>query len=123
MIEDGIVKFEVSAELDRLLNILMDWARPGASAEFYLFGSRVSGNYRGDSDVDISVRFFTPADDLTTHWWGAQNDEDFKTINAKLPGPIHVQPNYTDVNSKVQSSEIVYSRGNIHCVWLKRKQL
>jgi hypothetical protein len=122
-IEGKAVKFEVSPELDDLLTTLSDWAAPAYSAKIFLFGSRVRGDHRSDSDVDISIKWISPIDDQTTDWWTAQNAEFFKSIDAKLPGPLHVpEPNETEFQAKVQSSEIVHKRGNIFCVWMERKR-
>ena len=118
-----MMKFEVSPELDDLLSVLENWAAPATSAEIFLFGSRVRGDHRLDSDVDISVKWTCPADDQTSDWWTAQNTELFKSIDAMLPGRLHVpEPSETEFHAKVQSSEIVHRRGNINCVWLKGKR-
>jgi predicted nucleotidyltransferase len=117
------MKFEMPPELDDLLSILADWAAPATSAKIFLFGSRVRGDHRPNSDVDISVKWTSPPDDQTTDWWTANNAEEFESIDAKLPGRLHVpEPNETEFHAKVQSSEIVHTRGNIYCVWLKGKR-
>jgi predicted nucleotidyltransferase len=117
------VTFEVSQELENLLATLVEWAAPASSAEIFLFGSRVRGDHRPDSDVDVSIKWVYPFDDQTADWWTAQNAELFKSIDAKLPGPLHVpEPSEAEFHIKVQSSEIVHKRGNIFCVWLKGKQ-
>lgn len=116
------MKFEVSPELDHLLSILLDWSAPAIGAEIYLFGSRVRGDYHATSDVDISIKWASPSPDKTTNWWTAQNAECFRSINAKLPGSLHL-PIQTDTerDALLRNGEIVFTRGNIHCVWIKGK--
>ncbi|MEO8461462.1 MAG: nucleotidyltransferase domain-containing protein [Dokdonella sp.] len=47
--------------LDELGEIVRNWAaaQPRVSAA-YLFGSRVKGTHRQDSDIDVAVELFTP---------------------------------------------------------------
>ncbi len=55
----------------------------------YLFGSRVRGDHRPDSDVDL--RIFTEdyeGDEATLQWWQQQNATDFAELKAALPGPL-----------------------------------
>ena len=121
-VEGEKVKFVVSPELDALLSTLVEWAAPATSANIFLFGSRVRGDQRSDSDVDISIKWVPPFDDQTTDWWTAQNADLFKSVDAKLPGPLHMpEPNETEFHTKIQSSEIVHQRGNIFCVWTEGK--
>ena len=117
------MRFEVSPELDDLLTTLVEWAAHASSAEIFLFGSRVRGDHRPDSDVDISIKWISPFDDQTTDWWTAQNAEMFKSIDAKLPGPLHIpEPSETEFHANVQSSEIVHKRQNIFCVWMSKRK-
>ena len=114
------MKFEVSPDLDDLLSLLLDWSAPAIGAEIFLFGSRVRGDHHATSDVDISIKWASPSHDQTTDWWDAQNTELFRAINARLPGPLHL-PIQTDTerDALLRNGEIVFTRGNIHCVWIK----
>ena len=79
----------MSSELDELMTTLANWARD-RTVIVYLFGSRVRGDHRSDSDVDISVVWRPPRDDATTEWWAEQNATDFPELKAKLPGPLKI---------------------------------
>lgn len=117
------MKFELSPDLDDLLSILLDWSAPAIGAEIFLFGSRVRGDYHAKSDVDISIKWAPSSNDKTADWWTAQNAECFRAINARLPGPLHL-PIQTDTEREalLRDGEIVFTRGNIHCVWIKGKR-
>jgi predicted nucleotidyltransferase len=117
------VTLEISSELDRLVTILVDWAAPATSATVYLYGSRVRGEHRPNSDVDIAVDWGNPAVGETVNWWTFNNEDEFRGINAKLPGPLQVlEPDDTEFQSKVRSGRVVYRRGNVACVWLRSKE-
>jgi predicted nucleotidyltransferase len=42
----------VSNDLKDLARLLADWAAPASGVTVYLFGSRVRGDHKADSDVD-----------------------------------------------------------------------
>ena len=60
----------------------------------YIFGSRVRGDNRPDSDVDLCV-FLTEWKPTAAclHWWKAQHESDFTDLKAALPGPpkLHLE--------------------------------
>ena len=121
-IEGEVMKFDVSPELDHLLSILADLAAPATDVEIFLFGSRVRGDHQAGSDVDISIKWASLSNDRTADWWTAQNSDALVGINAKLPGPLHLPiQSDTDREALLKQGEIVHSRGNIHCVWVKGK--
>ena len=77
-------------ELRHIAEAVARWVDdvPGISA-VYLFGSRVRGDHKPDSDVDL--RLFVEemgSDDETTLWWTRQNECDFAGLKAALPGPL-----------------------------------
>ena len=116
------VTAEISTELDQLVSILANWAGPATSATVYLYGSRVRGEHKPKSDVDIAIDFGSPPDDETVDWWSFNNSNEFKDINAKLPGALQVlEHDDTVFQSKVRSGPIVHRRGNVVCVWLRGK--
>lgn len=53
--------------------ILADWAA-GQTVTVHLFGSRVRGDYKPDSDVGIYIQI-ERATDETMQWWTAQSIE------------------------------------------------
>jgi predicted nucleotidyltransferase len=85
-----------NADLPKLASILADWADGGHGVTaVYLFGSRVRGDHRPDSDVDIRLYLEEwLSDEATLRWWMEQNETDFAALKARLPGPlaIHREP-------------------------------
>ena len=82
----------MNQDLQALAEILAQWVDevPGIPA-IYLFGSRVRGDHRPDSDVDVRVYFSEwDACDVTTQWWGKQNLTEFAELKARLPGPLKI---------------------------------
>lgn len=79
-----------------LASIFNEWIAPAPGVDaVYLFGSRVRGDNRPDSDVDVRLyRERWGGDDATAKWWTEQNDEDFRALKARLPGrlEIHADP-------------------------------
>jgi predicted nucleotidyltransferase len=74
---------KVTLRLVELACILANWADPASGTVIYLHGSRVRGDYRTDSDVDVSVDFLDPHED-DLYWWSENNDDGFAAINTKL---------------------------------------
>ncbi len=80
----------VRPDLQELASTLADWADgQQVIGRLYLFGSRVRGDYRYDSDVDVAIEW---AADLTPGMcaWGKENNEEFITIQSRLPGKLHI---------------------------------
>jgi hypothetical protein len=79
----------MNTELSDLAEILADWIEPAPGVPaVYLFGSRVRGDHRPDSDVDVRL-FLNEWRNLTTvdmEWWGEQNETDFAVLKSLLPG-------------------------------------
>jgi hypothetical protein len=81
----------MNAELDQLMDILAEWAA-GAPVTVYVFGSRVRGDYRPDSDVDLYV---APVKDnwvASEEWFAGQENSDFPELRKRLPWPLKVMP-------------------------------
>jgi hypothetical protein len=64
---------------------LADWAHPHIT--IYLFGSRVRGDHRPDSDVDVVIVEDESSYELVV-WWTRENGNLFADIDAKLPGTL-----------------------------------
>ena len=63
---------------------------PGVPAA-YLFGSRVRGDHRPDSDIDLRIYINEwNLDGETMRWWMHQNETDFAELKAQLPGPLAI---------------------------------
>jgi Polymerase beta, Nucleotidyltransferase len=112
----------VSAELSDLASVFDEWVAPAPGVPaVYLFGSRVRGDHRADSDVD--VRLFLSewsGDDATNRWWGEQNRSDFAALKARLPGRLEIHrddPDDADPAIRSGARSPVYVRGRVVCVW------
>ena len=113
-------------ELHRLAQILDDWLAPAPSVPpIYLFGSRVRGDHRPDSDVD--VRLFIDQWKLEHSdmwWWLNQNKADFADLKKHLPGPLAIHRENWDaadeaiIEGKKKPSLIV---GRVICVVTPKK--
>jgi Nucleotidyltransferase domain len=124
-----ILRIEVTGKIMRpdlvkLAQVLADWVAeaPGVP-RIYLFGSRVRGDHRPDSDVDVRICHSEWAgDELTSQWWDAQNAEEFRTINGRLPGKLHIQAseNVADPAIRRGAASPVYVDRKVTCVWTSR---
>lgn len=108
-------------DLQELATILSDWLEGGpAVPAIYVFGSRVRGDHRVDSDVDIRVFLneWRP-DHQTMVWWRQENETDFRNLKAKLPGPLAIHREATDaaddaIRAGAATPELVV--GRVVCV-------
>jgi len=110
---------KVNDNLKQLARTLADWAAD-RSVTVFLFGSRVRGDYRPDSDVDIFVQQ-GPVTRETAAWWTAQNEEDFASLKAKLPGPLKILDINAPIVPSVTKGPAVYRDRNVICVSLPPK--
>jgi predicted nucleotidyltransferase len=108
------------AELRALAEVPVDWIAPAPSIPaVYLFGSRVRGDYRPDSDVDVRLEW-KALDDVSVRWWGEQNETDFAALKARLPGrlAIHREPqDDADAAIREGAKNPVLTLGCVVCVW------
>ena len=102
--------------------MLADWVSPAPSIMIYLFGSRVRGDHRPDSDVDvlIDIRRASTTEDAT--WWSSVNMDEFRTINALLPGPLQILEYHSNLMPEIINARIVYRDRQVICVWRAAKQ-
>jgi Nucleotidyltransferase domain len=70
--------------------VIADWAAPAPSATIYVYGSRVRGDHRSDSDVDLHVAMPSMPEREFVEWWTAENGKDFAELRAKLPGRLEI---------------------------------
>jgi predicted nucleotidyltransferase len=107
----------VRPDLIDLARILADWADECSGIDaLYLFGSRVRGDHRPDSDVDVRLYLHRwQVDAGTLEWWGKENTEDFARLKARLPGRLSLHADQTDA----VDPEI--SRGALAPVYVDRK--
>ncbi len=98
---------------------LADWSAETTS-KIYLFGSRVRGDHRTDSDVDVVIRF-GEATDGDVEWWSAANAEGFASINARLPGPLRILENNDLLADRIVKGEPIHRDRNVACIWMPPK--
>jgi predicted nucleotidyltransferase len=108
----------ISDELLDLARVLADWAAPASGATIYLYGSRVRGDHRPDSDVDVCLDFRPDPGKADVEWWTANNQDLFTEINKWLPGPIHVLPMPDPLRQKIIAAPVAHQDRNVRCVWL-----
>jgi predicted nucleotidyltransferase len=109
--------FAATPELEALARMLADWAAPAPAAVIYLYGSRVRGDHKITSDVDICVEFPKPQT-ADVQWWTQNNQDDFKTISQRVGARIEVLERNSPIRSKVVGADVVYQDRNVRCVWL-----
>ena len=111
-------------DMVELAKILADWASLAPKFTIYLFGSRVRGDNRPDSDVDVVIRIprgSIPQTDCD--WWVNNNNDHFKSINSLLPGLLKICESVDPIAQKVviASNKPMYRDRNVVCVWLPPK--
>jgi predicted nucleotidyltransferase len=111
----------VSDELKQLTRLLADWAAPASGVTVYLFGSRVRGDHKPTSDVDICIKWGDRPDDGDVRWHMFNEEEDYATIKRKLPGPLKILERDDPWHKRVVASEVVHQDRNVRCVWLPPK--
>jgi predicted nucleotidyltransferase len=111
---------EVTPQLVELARILADWAAPATGTIIYLYGSRVRGDYRPDSDVDISMEFLNPTEE-DIYWWSENNDESFKAINGRLGNRLEILEHDDPLGHQIRTARIIHEDRNVRCVWLPPK--
>ena len=88
---------KVPVDLPPLAATIADWA-DGAEGllRVFLFGSRVRGDNRADSDVDLYLDLKVDVDptDEVVDWWTEQNQTEFAAFKSALPGPLSLHRDY-----------------------------
>jgi hypothetical protein len=107
-------------ELHQLAEILARWVdHVTCVPAVYLFGSRVRGDHRPDSDVD--VRLFLDnwkPNRESMLWWDEQNNTDFAELRGQLPGSLtlHREPR-NDADQQILTGKHVLVVRKAICVW------
>lgn len=73
--------------LDELMDILAEWAAD-APITVYVYGSRVRGDHRPDSDVDLYAEYFTGQEDAGNEWYERQRADNYSELRKWLPWPF-----------------------------------
>jgi hypothetical protein len=111
----------VSQEVRDLAKMIADWSSPAPDFTFYLFGSRVRGDYRPDSDVDLHYKLPLNPTHESTIWWTDQSGADWALLRAMLPGPLCWLEQHAPMVPGVGQGKVVYCDRNVKCVWLPPK--
>jgi predicted nucleotidyltransferase len=80
-----------------LAKTLADWADEFSVIEtVFLFGSRVRGDHRPDSDVDVRIIFTQELATDGMRLWDQENCSDFAVLKGSLPGPLALHQDSDD---------------------------
>jgi hypothetical protein len=101
--------------------ILADWSA-GRDLSIILFGSRVRGDHRPDSDVDVLIEWSVVSDE-DLDWWAPQQEQEFPDLNASLPGRLQILEDNDPVADAVRAAALspLAKDRNVTCVWLPPK--
>ena len=76
----------LATELEQLTTAIADWAAAVPTVTIYVYGSRVRGHHRPNSDVDLHIGPPTEITRDVVEWWTAENPKDFVDLRRMLPG-------------------------------------
>ncbi len=110
-----------SQEVRDLAKIIADWSASAPDFTFYLFGSRVRGDHRRDSDVDLHYILPEAPAHTSTLWWSDQNGAECASLRKVLPGPIKWLERFAPLRMEVEQGKVVHRDRNVVCVWLPPK--
>jgi len=108
-------------DLIELARVLANWVAPASTTEIYLYGSRVRGDHKPTSDVDVVIpipKVPTPED---MAWHIARNDDYHKSIDALLPGKLEILEYNDPLVHKVLAAPVVHRDRQVICVWMEPK--
>ena len=103
-----------SAELVALARKIADWAH--ADMTIYVYGSRVRGDHRADSDVDMHYVLPARPSREFTLWWTEQNLQDFADLSRVLPGPPQFLERNDPLDRKIEDGTVVHRDRNVICI-------
>ncbi|MGE0221670.1 MAG: hypothetical protein AB7F35_09170 [Acetobacteraceae bacterium] len=108
-------------DLVELARVLADWIASAPSFTLYLYESRVRGDSRPDSDVDVVIDcgHHSAPDEMA--WWISVNDSLFTSINGRLPGPLQLLVDNEPLRRAVMQSPVIHRDRQVVCVWTKPK--
>lgn len=113
-------KKEIIAPLEKLTGDVADWADtlPEVST-VYIFGSRVRGDHRQDSDVDLHIEIILG---VPFPRWGEENRNNFANLRRVLPGELSLHQDANDVALPyIKKGEHKYRCRKVICVVTPKK--
>jgi predicted nucleotidyltransferase len=100
--------------LVELARAIADWAHPELT--IYVYGSRVRGDNRPDSDVDMHyVLPARPSREFTV-WWTEQNGHDFADLRKVLPGRPQFLESDDPLYREIEAGTVVHRDRNVICI-------
>ena len=109
-------------EVRDLAKTVADWCAAAPDFTFYLFGSRVRGDHRSNSDVDLYCKLPSNPARKSVLWWTDQNCvEDFYSLRKELPGPVKWLEQRAPLCSEIEQGKVVHRDRNVVCVRLPAK--
>jgi predicted nucleotidyltransferase len=106
----------VSEELKAVARAIAEWAAPVPRLRFHLYGSRVRGDHRVDSDVDIHVAWPRLPEREEVVWWTEENERDFAGLRKVLPGRLEFLEPRDPLGEEIEKGEVVYVDRNVVCI-------
>jgi predicted nucleotidyltransferase len=85
-----MVEVVIPVGLPGIMNVLADWADPLPLARVCVFGSRVRGDHRDDSDLDLALELDSHPSSEQVSRWTAENATDFSALKAALGVPLSI---------------------------------
>ena len=111
-------------ELPEIADIVARWAAQFDRLEtVYIFGSRVRGDHRPDSDLDIALDFNYSGFSAATEPIDDEMTSNFAGLKALLPNlkiSIHHQHD-DDAWAEIRSSPCKHSQGKVRCILTRRR--
>ena len=114
-----------SDELVELARGLADWSAAATGLTIYLFGSRVRGDHRPDSDIDILIDIKVGSiSHKAAVWYTKVHDDGFAAKGFDLPGPIRPLDNMDlQMSELIRRGPVVHIDRNVRCVLLPPKPI
>jgi nucleotidyltransferase-like protein len=109
----------VSDELRKLAAELADWAQGAPGYTIFVFGSRVRGDHRTDSDLDIYPWLSGKADNASTRWFTDNEGDNYAAISERLSIRVHRQFHMPGLLAKLRSCPVVHQDRNVTFVLLE----
>lgn len=109
---------QIPTRLEDLVEELLPWASLMPTIRFYIYGSRVRGDHRPDSDVDVyfDTSYAALKDRLELQ---IQETDDHFRLPQKYRRRIWNQSKrHPELCDRIRSAPVKYQKGNILCVYL-----
>lgn len=113
------MKDDIPDALPDLVNELLPWARTMRTCLFYIYGSRVRGDHRTTSDIDIcfDAESANAADAIGLQL--QEIDGVFEDLPAKYRCLVRDQSKrWPELRDRIRSAPVVFQKENIICVVL-----